>query len=100
MISMFNRCYSLIKLNLYNFDTSNVIDMSYMLCDCPLLKEIKLKNLDTNNVTDMSFMFYNYKFLKEINLTNLNTNNEINMSRILDGCTEELKTNIKKQNTI
>ena len=31
--------------------------MSEMFCECSSLKELNLTNFNTNNVTDMSFMF-------------------------------------------
>ena len=31
--------------------------MSYMFCECSSLKELNLNNFNTNNVTDMSYMF-------------------------------------------
>ena len=41
MSDMFNGCSSLKELNLNNFNTNNVIDMSYMFSGC--LDELKLK---------------------------------------------------------
>ena len=41
MRSMFYRCSSLKELNLNNFNTNNVTDMSYMFNGC--LDELKLK---------------------------------------------------------
>ena len=38
---MFSYCSSLTSLNLSNFNTNNVTDMSYMFCGC--LDELKLK---------------------------------------------------------
>ena len=42
MSDMFSRCSSLDKLNLINFNTNNVTDMSNMFYDCSLLKELNL----------------------------------------------------------
>ena len=41
MCYMFYGCSSLKKLNLHNFNTNNVTNMSYMFDGC--LKELKLK---------------------------------------------------------
>ena len=38
---MFSRCSSLKELNLSNFNTNNVTDMSWMFSEC--LNELKLK---------------------------------------------------------
>ena len=48
---------SLKELNLNNFNTINVTNMSYIFCICSSLKELNLNNINTNNVTNMSDMF-------------------------------------------
>ena len=54
---MFSRCSSLKELNLSNFNTNNVTDMSQMFYECSSLKELNLSDFNTNNVTDMRYMF-------------------------------------------
>ena len=54
---MFYECKSLSSLNLSNFNTQNVTDMSDMFRWCESLSSINLSNLNTQNVTNMSFMF-------------------------------------------
>ena len=54
---MFSICSSLKELNLFNFNTNNVTNMSFMFSGCSSLKELNLNNFNTNNVTDMSYMF-------------------------------------------
>ena len=68
---MFGGCSSLERLNLNNFNTNNVTDMSYMFCGCSSLARLNLNNFNTNNVTDMYRMF--------------------------SGCLDELKLKIKGQ---
>ena len=46
---MFNKCSSLKELNLSNFNTNNVTNMSYMLNKCKSLKEL-------------SFFYFNIKY--------------------------------------
>ena len=65
---MFSYCKSLINLNLSNFNTQNVTDMSYMFCDCKSLTNLNLSNFNTQNVTDMSGMFRDCKSLNKKNL--------------------------------
>jgi surface protein len=55
---MFNDCSSLSELDLSNWNTINVSNMSYMFNDCSSLSELDLSNFDTSNVNDMSSMFY------------------------------------------
>ena len=50
---MFYGCLSLKELNLNNFNTNNVTDMSGMFYQCSSLKELNLNNFNTNYVTDM-----------------------------------------------
>ena len=72
---MFNFCESLRNINLSNFNTQNVIDMSRMFGDCVLLRNINLSNFNTQNVTDMSWMFFGCNSLTNIDLSNFNTQN-------------------------
>ena len=62
-----------------------------------VIKEINLSNYNTNNVTDMSGMFYGCSSLKEINLSNFNTNNVTSMIEMLSGCPYETQMKIKEQ---
>ena len=71
--------------------------MSWMFRGCSSLKELNLNNFNTNNVTDMSCMFYGCSSLKELNLINFNTNNVTNMSWMFGECLDELKLKIKRQ---
>ena len=69
--------------------------MSFMLCDCSSLKELNLTNFNTNQVYDMSWMFSGCSSLKELNLANFNTDNVDNMLTMFYGCSDELKVKIK-----
>ena len=51
-------CSSLEKLDLSNFNTSNVTDMSSMFQNCSALKKLDLSCFNTNNVKEMKTMFY------------------------------------------
>ena len=62
---MFSECSSLTNINLSNFNTNNVTNMSYMFSGCSSLININLSNFNTNNVTDMSGMFDGCKKLKK-----------------------------------
>ena len=44
-----------------------------------IINELNLSNFITNNVINMSGMFYKCLSLKELNLSNFNTDNVINM---------------------
>ena len=44
---MFNKCSSLQRLNLSNFNTNNVTNMSYMFNECRSLKELDISYFNT-----------------------------------------------------
>ena len=71
--------------------------MRGMFSGCKSLKEINLSNFNTNNVTNMSYMFWECSSLKEINLSNFNTDNVTNMSNMFNGCSNEIKIMVKSQ---
>ena len=54
---MFSSCSALTTLDVSNFDTQNVTDMSSMFSNCSALTTLDLSSFETQNVTDMSRMF-------------------------------------------
>ena len=48
--------------------------MSSIFEECSSLKELNISNFNTNNVTDMSDMFKGCKLLTELNISNFNIN--------------------------
>ena len=71
--------------------------MSGMFTHCISLKELNLSNFNTNNVTNMSYMFSECISLKELNLSNFNTNKVTNMSGMFGRCAHELELKIKSK---
>ena len=61
MNSMFQRCEELEYLDLSNFNTSYVTDMSYMFHKCNKLKYLNLLNFSINCETKNMFNFENNK---------------------------------------
>ena len=47
--------------------------MNNMFCDCRSLEKLDLSNFNTNNVIDMSCMFHNCENLIALNLSNFST---------------------------
>ena len=76
---MFSGCSSLKKLNLSNFNTVNVINMSGMFNSCSSLNEINISYFDIKNATDMVGMFYrcSNEFKKKIRSKFKNINNDV-----------------------
>ena len=60
---MFSGCYSLNSLELNTFNTSSVIDMSYMFSGYLSLKSLNLNNFNTSMVKYMEYMFANLNLL-------------------------------------
>ena len=76
---------SIDNLEVYNWDTSNVTDMSYMFYGDYLITSLDLSNWDTSNVTDMSYMFSECRDLTSLDLSNWDTSNVTNMSWMFGG---------------
>ena len=79
MSIMFANMFSLTSLNLSNFDTSKVTDMSVMFNNMHSLTSLNLSNFDTSKVTDMNYMFAGVSKLTSLNLSNFDTYNVTNM---------------------
>ena len=56
---LFSDMNNILSIDLSNFDTSEVTDMTEMFCNCANLKNINFKNLNTEKVEKMDKMFYN-----------------------------------------
>ena len=72
MDGMFSDCFSFTRLDLSNFDTSNVTNMSFMFSNCSSLEQIYVSDLwNVSNVTNGNGMFsyctrlpnYNYYYI-------------------------------------
>lgn len=86
---MFSNCTNLkvICWPLRKFDTSTVVDTSFMFHNCVSLETILLPDwFDTSNVENMSCMFWRCKNLKDISLTSFDTSKVKDMSMMFSGC--------------
>ena len=86
MSGMFKGCRNLTNLDLSSFDTSNVTDMSQMFNLCYGLTNLDLSSFDTSTVTDMSRMFELCCNLTNLDLSSFNTSNVQNMSDMFWQC--------------
>ncbi len=75
---------NILELDLSNFDTSKVTDMSGMFVFMNLTT-LNLSNFDTSKVTDMSGMFAGMSSLTTLNLSSFNTSKVTNMSSMFGG---------------
>ena len=74
------RTRNILDLDLFNFDTSNVINMRSMFSDMPKLTSLNLSNFDTSKVTNMSQMFESMSSLTTLNLSSFDTSQVTDMS--------------------
>ena len=114
MKGIFGKCYKLKKLDLRNFNTGEVKDMSFMFDQCKDLEEIlinpstfrtnKAKNMghmfndcnnlkgfdlsgfNTGNVEFFTYMFYDCQRLDNLDLTKLVISNNANKAYMFEGC--------------
>ena len=86
MSNMFSGCESLTDIDLSNFNTQNVTNMCNMFRDCKSLTKIKVSDFNTQNVTNICNMFCGCKSLINIDLSNFNIKNVKNMGCLFDGC--------------
>ena len=82
---IFSGCHSLTTLDVSNFDTSNVTDMSYAFYTNNLI-ELDLSDWDTSNVTNMNHILYSCQNLKTLNISNWNLDNVNNMGWFVNQC--------------
>ena len=82
MTDMFNHCSSLTSLDLSIFDTKNVTDMSGMFAYCSALPSLDISSLNTSKVTDMTWMFYSCSTLESLDLSRFNTEKVTTMNRM------------------
>ncbi len=97
------------EINLTNFDTSNVEDMSYMFATYGMktmenLVPINFSNFNTSKVKNMEHMF-SYSFLPSLDIRNFDTSNVENMGWMFDALNNVRNLdlsgwNVKKVNNV
>ena len=87
MEGMFEKCYDAITtLDLSNFDTSKVENMSDMFSCCKSLTTLDLSNFDTSKVKNMSGMFRLCKSLTNLDVSSFDVSAVEDMTFMFDGC--------------
>ena len=95
---MFRRCYGIVEIDLFNFDTSQVTDMTSMFVYCHSLTSVNLSNFDTSKVTNMGFMFYHCYSLISLDLSSFDTSKVTRMSYMFESCEKLEFINLKNFN--
>ena len=85
---LFNHCSQLKKINLKNFDTSNLIKTRGMFQGCFNLESFQFFNTPIEKVIDMSGFFSSCKKLKNITLSNFNKEISVIMDNFFLYCNE------------
>lgn len=98
MSYMFDGCSRLSSLDLSNFVTDNVTDMSAMFAGCTSLENLFISNFNTARVTKMNWMFLATP-LSSLDLSNFNTSNVTEMHQMFSGCTSLRNLNISSFDT-
>ena len=84
---VFGRSNKVEVINIYGWDTSNVITMEDMFCFCDKLKNIiGIENLDVSKLRCTNSMFYGCENLVELDLTKWNPVSLQNTSDMFYGC--------------
>jgi surface protein len=97
MSSMFNNCEALTTLDVSDFDTSNVTNMSYMFQNCESLTNLDLSNFNTSNVSQMVAIFQNCRTMTSLDVSSWNVGSHItSYERMFSGCTSLNKLYIKQ----
>ena len=92
--------YSVIeKLDLSNFNTSNVTSMESMFAGCSSLTSLDLSSFNTSKVTNMYSMFSNCSSLTSIDLSSFNTSNVTNMYGMFKYCSTLTSLDLSSFNT-
>ena len=86
MTYMFADCGDLEQLDVSHFDTSNVTDMTGMFDGCKSLQQLDLSHFDTSKVRNANYMFYDCKNLQNLDLSHFDISNIVHASEIFDGC--------------
>ena len=92
---MFYNCDDIIEIDMIQFDTSSVTDMSYMFALCQSLNSLNVNNLNTEKVETFENMFYNCKGLTSLNLESFRNPSSISLYRMFYGCENLEYINIK-----
>ena len=98
MSKMFRNCFNLKKLIISNFDTAKVDEMDEMFFQCKMLKSLNVSSFDTRHVFNMEYMFSICISLIDLDITNFYFDRNAFIDNIFEGCSNELKDKIKKQN--
>lgn len=85
----FRSCEEIIGLD--NIDTSNVVDMGLLFCECQELKELDLSTFDTRNVTNMLLMFDTCSSLEYLDISSFDTSSVVHIQSMFGNPNDYIK---------
>ncbi len=101
MSSMFENCEALTSIDVSNFDTSEVKNMTHVFNGCKNLTTLDLSSFDTNKVTETERMFDGCTRLNTIyvNSSKFNMTNVTNSKNMFRSCNAIEGSNGTKYNS-
>ena len=87
------------SLDVSNFDTSKVTDMSLMFSNSTKLTSIDVSNFDTSNVTKMNMMFWGCRIITSLDVSNFDTSKVTDMGGMFGGCSGLTSLDVSKFDT-
>ena len=99
MSQVFVNCSSLTSLDVSNFNTQNVTNMSQMFQNCSSLTSLDVSKFDTSAVTNMSYMFSECKKLTALDVSNWNVEKVTTMAIMFKNCAQLRELDVSKWNT-
>ena len=86
MSNTFSHCELLASVDVNKWNTSKVTNMEGMFVDCNLLASVDVNKWNTSKVTDMASMFSSCGTLRSIDVSKWNTSNVTDISGMFFGC--------------
>ncbi|MFG5432798.1 BspA family leucine-rich repeat surface protein [Enterococcus faecalis] len=99
MREMFYGCRSLTSLDISNFDTSQVTDMSKMFYGCRSLNSLDVSKFDTSQVTTMERMFEECISLSSLDVSKFDTSQVTTMEHMFEECISLSSLDVSNFNT-
>ena len=84
--NMFIDLHNILKIDLFNFDVSQVTSMEGMFQYCSNLTSVIFPISNTHKLIDISYMFFNCTNLETINLGNINISSVLYMNDLFYNC--------------
>ena len=98
MRGIFGKCFNLRKLDLSNFETGEVTDMSFMFDNCRKLQEVLIEpsKFITNKVESMGHMFNDCNSLTNFDLSKFNTQKNEFFCYMFENCYQLKNIDVSK----